>query len=142
MSEPTENEEHPSPAKGGPSLVKTAAFAAILVVVVGLFYFLSTLDAPPNLPRDDVHKLRFNNDSELIGLGPGELPTVDAAGNTLSLEKKAIEKRVNLQCASCHGAPGLDMTTHACNQLSGRCIPEHHPPKETCIKCHRMGPSR
>jgi hypothetical protein len=128
--------------KGLPRGLKTIGFFAILAGVLGLFSYLSTLEAPPNLPSDDIHKLRFNNDVELIGLGVGELPTVDAEGKPLSLEKKAIETRVNTTCAACHGTPQMliDGTSesHACHSTPGKCLPEHHPPKETCIKCHRM----
>jgi hypothetical protein len=131
----------PSTPSGLPKGAKTIGFFAILVGVLGLFTYLSTLEAPPDLPKTDVHKLRFNNDNELIGLGTGEIPTVDAAGQPLSLEKKAIEGRVNQTCAACHGTPQMliDGTggSHSCNTTPGKCLPEHHPPKETCIKCHR-----
>lgn len=138
------NENASAPGTEAPkakSGAKTIGFVAILVGVLGTFSYLSTLEAPPDLPKNDVHTLRFNNDMELIGLGTGELPTVDAAGQPLSMEKKAIESRVNQTCASCHGEPAMlndgRLASHPCHQISGKCLPEHHPPKETCIKCHR-----
>ena len=39
-----------------------------------------------------------------------------------------------------HGAPSIDLTGHPCGTI-GKCIPEKHPPKTECIKCHRMAPT-
>jgi len=137
-TEPTSTENAGAKANSG---TKTIAFVAVLAGVLGTFSYLSTLEAPPDLPKNDVHTLRFNNDMELIGLGAGELPTVGPDGQALSMEKKAIEARVNTACASCHGEPAMlndgRLATHPCHQISQKCLPEHHPPKETCIKCHR-----
>lgn len=137
MSEQAEPSQSASGA-GGNKALKSAIFLAIVVGVVGVFAYLSSLQAPPDLPGDGIHKFRFNTNSELVGLAidaSADAPIVEHAAG-LAYDKKGIEKRVNARCADCHGAPGLDLTGHAC--LSGPgCIPPKHPPKDSCIKCHR-----
>jgi hypothetical protein len=118
--------------------LKSFGFIGIIAAVVGLFVFLSTLDPPPDLPKDAVHKFRFNTEGALVGLAADATlgdPEIAPTGG-LAFDKKAVEGRVNQRCMSCHSAPGLDPTGHACQAL-GKCVPPLHPPKDTCIKCHR-----
>ena len=118
--------------------VKTGLLLVGLGAILGLFTYLSSLDAPPDLPLNDVHKLRFNTSGDLIGLGAGPLAKTDADGKPLARDKKSIEKRINTTCKGCHGSFDTpDLSQHACQQ-TGLCIPQKHPPKSTCIKCHRM----
>lgn len=138
MSEQAEATTGASDA-GGNKALKSAGFLVMVVGVVGLFAYLSSLQAPPDLPTDGTHKFRFNTNGELVGLAieaDADAPLVERAGGGLEYDKKGIEQRVNTRCASCHGAPGMDLTSHACQQGPG-CIPPKHPPKDTCIKCHR-----
>jgi hypothetical protein len=139
MSETEEKQAGDGGAAGGMSpTVKSAIFFGILVGVVGVFWYLSNLEHPPDLPADEVHKFRFNTNGELVGLSAEakeDAPTVEQAGG-LEYDKKGIEQRVNNLCINCHGAPTLDLSAHACLG-TGKCIPEGHPPKSTCIKCHR-----
>lgn len=138
MSEQAEGATGAPTGAGGNKALKSALFAAVLVGVVGVFAYLSSLDAPPDLPADGIHKFRFNTNGELVGLAieaSADAPLVEHASG-LEYDKKGIEKRVNNRCIDCHGAPGLDLTSHACLQGPG-CVPPKHPPKDTCIKCHR-----
>lgn len=141
MSEQAEPEAGASAAESGKAL-KSLVFFGILAAVVGIFAYLSSLQAPPDLPADGIHKFRFNTEGELVGLAieaDADAPLVEHSAG-LEYDKKGIEKRVNARCASCHGAPSLgDLTGHACHQGPG-CIPEKHPPKDSCIKCHRHAP--
>lgn len=141
-------ETPPPPAPNDKRHVKTAIFVAILVGVVAVFQALNVYaDPPPDLPANDVHKLMFNTQNALIGLGdPSAWPTHDANGKAYPLDKKSIERRVNLTCASCHGAPaGLrdeDFSAKNICAVPDKCLLNHetHPQKSTCIKCHRMPP--
>lgn len=127
-----------TPGQGGNKALRSALFFGVLIAVVGLFAYLSSLEHPPDLPADGIHKFRFNTAGELVGLAteaPVGAPEVDHAAG-LAYDKKGIEKRVNGLCMQCHGAPGRDLTSHACLHGPG-CVPEKHPPKDSCIKCHR-----
>ena len=130
---PTVTKPQKSPA------VRTTLFLAVVGVVVGTFVLLGRQEPPPTMPATTPHKLTFTLNGDLIGV-TGE-PEFDAAaavgGLAVALEKKAVEKRVNTTCQACHGAAGLDLSTHPC-AIIGKCIPERHPPKTECIKCHRM----
>jgi hypothetical protein len=146
MSDTDQPEEQAAAgAGGGNKALKSAGFFGVIAVVVGVFAYLSSLDHPPDLPGDAVHKFRFNVEGQLIGLASeaeGDAPEVAHTG--LDLDKKGIEKRVNALCATCHGKPfddetkqPIDLTSHSC-QGYGICVPVgNHPPKNTCIKCHR-----
>lgn len=111
MSEPTS--ETPAPAAGEAGApkrnktVSTAIFAAAMIIVVGVFIALDRFaDPPPNMPGDLLHTLNVNTSGELIGVAEqASWPTTDAEGKELPTGKKAMERRVNLYCASCHGAP-------------------------------------
>ncbi len=137
MSEAAEPSADPSGAASGKAL-KSGLFLVVLAVVIGVFTFLSSLDHPPDLPADGIHRFRFNTDGNLMGLAmdaaAGAPEVAHAAG--LEYDEKGVEKQVNVRCASCHGAPGLDLRSHACTKGPG-CVPPKHPPKDSCIKCHR-----
>lgn len=117
--------------------VRTAAFVVVVGAVLAVFIVLGQQDAPPSMPSSAPHKLRFNLKGDLIGV-EGEPNLEEALKPGFVLEKKAVEKRVNITCQACHGAPSIDLTGHACVALK-KCVPENHPPKTECIKCHRMG---
>lgn len=131
-------EEQPQAGGDNSKVLKSLAFFGLLAAVVGVFFYLSNLEPPPDLPNDSTHKFRFNTEGELVGLaleaGAGEPEIAPASG--LELDKKAMEARVNQTCISCHSEPGVDLTGHICQQ-TGKCVPAGHPPKNTCIKCHR-----
>jgi hypothetical protein len=142
--DPQENATASSSADSGPSQkgAKNAMFLAVIGGILGLFFFLSSFDGPPHLPTDANHRLKFNLDGDLLGLEiMNEENGTDENGEPLKKDKKSIERRTNLQCATCHGTSGIDtdLTNHPCHQLSKRCLPDTHPPKSTCIKCHRSG---
>lgn len=123
------------PKKG----LRTALFVGIITIVVGGLYYLSSLDHPPNLPANAVHQFRFDTQNRLVGLAieaPGEPLIVEHV--EMVLDKKAVEARMNIKCAECHGAPGQDLRVHGC-AAAGICVPAQHPPKATCIACHRHG---
>lgn len=130
-----------SPAGGtGLRARKSLAFALMVLAVVGGVTALSRLDPPPNLPRDSVHIFRFDTHGRLMGIGaeaPGEPALIEHA--EIRLDLKAIEARINGVCAQCHGQPGEDLASHACAAGMAPCVPAQHPPKNTCIKCHRHG---
>lgn len=128
----------PIPARKPGSGKRSILFFVVVGAVLVTFFVLGRQGRPPNMPGNDVHKLRFNLKGELIGL-EGEEGLESALAPGFQLDKKAIEKRVNTRCTSCHGDTTVDRATHACAAL-GTCLPEHHPPKGECIKCHRMPP--
>ncbi len=124
----------PPPTKSNP-VVRTAVFVVVVGLVLGTFVVLGKQDKPPLMPATAPHKLRFNLAGDLIGV-MGE-PGLGDGMEGVVVEKKAVERRVNTTCQACHGAPAMDLTGHACATV-GKCIPEQHPPKMECIKCHRM----
>lgn len=126
--------ETPQPPKH--RTARTVAFLAVVGVVLGTFIVLGQQDAPPTMPVSPPHKLRFNLKGDLIGV-EGEAGLDDALKPGFVLEKKVVEKRVNATCQTCHGAPSIDLSGHPCVALK-KCVPENHPPKTECIKCHRM----
>lgn len=136
----------PAAEKSGNAVLRTVITFGSIVAVVGVLSYLSTLDAPPNLPANEVHKFRFNTNGELVGLASEAAPDEPAVAHAsgLKYDKKGIEKRVSAQCITCHGAPvdpetkqPMDLSSHACVGL-GKCVPVgNHPPKNECIKCHR-----
>lgn len=140
-SSPHDNQGEPhqtsEASKGASTGTKNLIFFSVICAVVGFFFYLSSFDGPPDLPSNAIHGLRFNLDGDLVGLGERPEPDVDASGKRIKKDKKSIEKRVNLQCAACHGTMKEDLTNHPCQTVSKKCLPENHPPKETCIKCHR-----
>ena len=136
MSEASLPEQPKSKSKGLQSLV----FALVMAAVIGVFAYLSSLAAPTNLPADSVHRFRFDTHGRLVGLAaeaPGEPFIVEHVD--FKLDKKAIEARINETCASCHGKPNIPLSSHACATSATPCVPAQHPPKTTCIKCHRHG---
>jgi hypothetical protein len=117
-------------------MARTIAFVVVVGAVLAIVVVLGAQDAPPTMPATEPHKLRFNLKGDLIGvLGEPGLDEAEKSG--VVLEKKVVEKRVNTTCQACHGAPAIDLTGHPCATI-GKCIPEKHPPKTECIKCHRM----
>lgn len=116
--------------------LKTAIFVGVVGVVLATFVVLGQQGRPPNMPATPQHKLQINHNGDLTGF-VGE-PELDAAA-AKALDKRAVEKRVNTTCQTCHGSPGDDPRVHACGQ--SRCLPANHPPKTECIKCHRMPPT-
>jgi hypothetical protein len=104
-----------SQKEGAGKALKSFLFVGVLATVVGAFFFLASLEKPPGLPGDPTHKYTVNEKA-----------------------KKASEKRIDTQCQSCHGVAGNTPADHACHKTQ-QCLPEHHPPKSTCIKCHRHG---
>ena len=148
-TEPTSpTTDNPAPAAKDNRHIKTAIFVGILVGVVGVFQALNVYaDPPPDMPGDLPHTLMLNNQNALIGVGdPAAWPTHDANGKEYPLDKKSIERRVNLSCTTCHGAPaGLrdeEFSNKTVCAVPNKCLPTHetHPQKSTCIKCHRMPP--
>jgi hypothetical protein len=141
-SEPSSAPSSPPSAMLSPAQRARRSTLFLLVVggVLAVFVVLGRQSSPPNMPASSPHKLRFNLKGDLVGV-EGEPGLQDALQPGFVLEKKTVEKRVNTTCFACHGAPGLDLTTHACATV-GRCLPPHHPPKAECIKCHRMPSSR
>ncbi len=129
-------------AEGMSATVKTLLFVAVMAVVLGLFFYLSSLDRPPHMPAGITHTLRINTQSKLIGLGPEKVdPRTGRPTNvdeSVQYDEKMVENRVNATCTQCHGVPAQDNADHPCQQRTGKCVPEHHPPKLTCIKCHRQ----
>ncbi len=93
----------PAPAPKDNRHVKTIVFVVILVGVVGVFQALNVYaDPPPDMPGDLPHTLMLNNQNALIGVGdPAAWPTHDAEGKEYPLDKKSIERRVNLSCTAC-----------------------------------------
>ena len=117
---------------------RTAIFVAVVGGVLAVFFILGQQDAPPKMPSSPPHKLRFRVTGELVGVD-GEAGLEDALRPGVELDKKTVEKRVNTTCQACHGAPAMDLSSHPCVALK-KCVPENHPPKTECIKCHRMPP--
>lgn len=107
----------------------TVAFVVVVGGVVGTFAFLGTQDRPPPMPAAGPHhQLRFNLKNELIGVETD--PPVDVTAPSAPgfvYDEKAVTQRINAGCRACHGGPGQG-------------LPEHHPPKSECIKCHRQPP--
>jgi len=115
------------------SALRNGLFVVVVGGVLLTFFLLGRQGRPPDMPSTPPHKLQINHNGDLTGfVGEAEL---DAAA-AKSLDKKAVEKRVNTTCQGCHGNPGDDPRTHACG--GSRCLPANHPPKSECIKCHRM----
>lgn len=136
MSEPTGTDPPPTKSKGRQSVL----FILVMCGVIGVFTYLSSLAPPPNLPTDSIHRFRFDTHGRLVGLAaeaPGEALIVEHVD--FELDKKAVEARINRACATCHGEPGQSLTEHPCATTEAPCIPAQHPPKNTCIKCHRHG---
>lgn len=108
-------------------VLATAAFVLVVGGVVGTFAFLGTQDRPPPMPPGAPHhQLRFNLKGQLIGVESE--PPVDVSAPAppgFVYEEKAVTQRINAGCQACHGSPGQG-------------LPEHHPPKTECIKCHRQ----
>lgn len=125
----------PAPAAKSTTL-RTLLFVVVVGGVLGTFFVLGQQGHPPLMPATEQHKLMINPKGQLVGF-VGE-PDVDAA-LAKEFDQKAVEKRVNTTCQSCHGSPGDDPRVHACGQ--SRCLPKNHPPKSECIKCHRMPPA-
>jgi len=130
--------------KNGSPLVKTAVFVALIATVLGVFFYLSSLDKPPTMPNNEVHKLRFDAKGRFMGLDmdiPKEVQSAVVEGS--KYDKKAVEKTVHARCKSCHGSvpeAGEKLESRVCTQMGAPCMPLHHPPKEACLKCHRTGP--
>lgn len=100
-------------------VVTTLIFVAVVGGVLVTFTYLGSQDGPPAMTQGPHHKLRFDLKNELIGVETD--PPVDLLKLPPITDKKAVETRINQGCTSCHAK-----------------LPEHHPPKTECIKCHRM----
>lgn len=128
--------------EGMNATVKTIIFVVVMAVVLGLFFYLSSLDRPPHMPAGITHTLRISTQAKLIGLGPEKVdPRTGrpvAIDDTVQYDEKMVEERVNATCTQCHGVPAQDNANHPCQKRTGKCVPKHHPPKLTCIKCHRQ----
>jgi hypothetical protein len=121
----------------------TILFVVVVGGVVGLFTYLGGQGGAPPMPasKGPQHQLRLNLKGDLIGVesDPPVDPLQASGGAGFVYDKKAVEKRVNEGCAQCHGAAGMDLASHPCRSNGAGCIPDHHPPKAECIKCHRTG---
>jgi hypothetical protein len=100
----------------------TVAFVMVVGGVLITFMFLGSQGGPPPMTPGPHHKLRFDLNKDLIGVETD--PVVDLLNSPPITDKKAVEKRVNTGCTQCHAK-----------------LPDHHPPKTECIKCHRMAAS-
>jgi hypothetical protein len=100
----------------------TIAFVMVVGGVLLTFTFLGSQGGPPPMAGGAQHRLRFDLNKDLIGVETD--PPVDLLNLPKITDKKAVEKRVNEGCRQCHVQ-----------------LPEHHPPKTECIKCHRMAPA-
>lgn len=145
----TSDEAGEKPA--GKTGLKTVLFFLVVGGVIAGFAYLSSLGGAPPMKPLPQHRFRFNTKGELVGLMSDKEaalgPQLPVAG--VKFELKETEKRINQTCLACHGAfpgwtgPGADQTpfdprSHACAQGPMPCLPEHHPPKLECIKCHRV----
>jgi hypothetical protein len=116
-----------TPNSKGKNVIKNLAFFGGIGAVLAVAFVLAAQGGARPMPsrhpeHGTPHQLRFNLKGDLIGVETD--PPVDPATATqpgFVLEKKVVEKRVNEGCQSCHAT-----------------LPEHHPPKTECIKCHRM----
>lgn len=136
MNETSSAASPESKSKGRQSLI----FILVMAAVIGVFAYLSSLAAPTNLPTDSIHRFRFDTHGRLVGLvaeAPDEPIIVEHVD--FQLDKKAIEARINETCATCHGKPNIPLDSHPCSTGAAPCVPAQHPPKTTCIKCHRHG---
>lgn len=97
----------------------TVAFVMVVGGVLVTFAFLGSQGGPPPMTGGAHHTLRFDLNKDLIGVETD--PVVDLLNLPKVTDKREIEKRVNEGCRQCHAQ-----------------LPEHHPPKTECIKCHRM----
>ncbi len=129
----------PNPTPPPNRTARTVGFLVVVGLVLGTFIVLGRQDKPPTMPSSSPHKLRFNLKGDLIGV-EGEAGLDEALKPGFVLEKKVIETRVNVTCQGCHGTPSMDLASHPCVALR-KCVPENHPPKTECIKCHRMAPA-
>ena len=115
------------------ALRRNGLFVVIVGGVLVTFLVLGQQGRPPDMPTTAPHRLQIDHNGSLTGFVGEQLLDVAAAK---AIDRKAVEKRVNTTCQSCHGGPGDDPRIHACGQT--RCLPANHPPKSECIKCHRM----
>ncbi len=100
----------------------TVAFVMVVGGVLITFAFLGSQGGPRPMTPGPHHKLRFDLNNDLVGVETD--PPLDVLNLPKVTDKRAIEKRVNEGCRQCHAQ-----------------LPEHHPPKNECIKCHRMAPA-
>ena len=106
--------------------VKSALALCGIVMVVGTLFLLSTLEPPIDRPKDPTHQLNFNIKGELSGLNDKK--------PAKPLLKKEMAQWVNIECMKCHGAaPATEMPSKDVHIG----LSKLHPPKNTCIKCHR-----
>jgi hypothetical protein len=104
--------------------LKTLVFVVVVGGVLALFAYLGSQEGARRMPTGPMHKLRFDLNGQLLGTETD--PVVDLQKplpEGFKHDKRAVEKRINGGCVQCHAA-----------------LPEHHPPKLECIKCHRMAP--
>ena len=134
------DEPSPPPAANR-ALIGTLGFGVVMAVVLGGFAYLGSQEGPPHMPASPEHRLRIDLNGNLIGLDTD--PNIEEAlRHAGEVDVRSVEKRINTGCQACHGATGIDLTSHPCRTGAGRCLGEHHPPKLECIKCHRMAPSK
>lgn len=117
-----------SEEKGKRKVMGTVGFGVAMAVVLGAALFFGAQDNVPRMPSDHpevgpAHTLRINVKGELLGTEadpPVDLTLTSPPGTEREF-RKLKEKRVNEGCRACHAT-----------------LPPHHPPKQECIKCHRM----
>jgi hypothetical protein len=129
----------------------TIVFLVVVGGVVALFAYLSSLGGAPPMKPLPQHTLRFDTAGGLVGLMSDPEAAQGPQPPVHGLALKEVEKAVNQTCQQCHGAfpgftgkdgtqPPFDPKTHPCSSGAAPCLPDHHPPKTECIKCHRAGP--
>lgn len=103
-------------------VITTVVFVVVVGGVLGTFTYLGQQGGPPPMGPGPQHRLRFDLNKNLIGVEAD--PPADLLNLPPITDKKAVEQRINQGCTQCHAK-----------------LPEHHPPKTECIKCHRMAPA-
>lgn len=132
-------------------IVSTVVFVVVVGGVLTTFAVLGGQARPPSMPAAPQHKLRFNLKGELTGVESD--PAIDKLAprpDGFKYNERAEALRISVGCTACHGGlvertdpDGRKSTDMApCpNQPSVKCVGDHHPPKNECIKCHTMAKS-
>ena len=92
-------------------------FAALLVVIVGIFIAISGKEKTKQVPRDDTHRIVYVTAYR------------NAPGPEASIFKRAFfkpdKKGAEAFCEPCHKERGVP-------------FPPNHPPKNRCLFCHKL----
>ncbi len=92
-------------------------FAALLVVIVGIFIAISGKEKTKQVPRDDTHRIVYATAYR------------NAPGPEASIFKRAFfkpdKKGAEAFCEPCHKERGVP-------------FPPNHPPKNRCLFCHKL----